>query len=306
MSDASTRAPVRLASRLSRLGDHPFAGVGFVLAAMVVFSTQDTLSKLLVADYSPFEVAWFRYAINVLVLAPFVLRAGGLRLRSRRPGLHIGRGLAVMGSALAFMGALGRMPIADATAINFVSPLATVALSIPMLGERVGPRRWAAVVVGFAGAMIIVRPGGDAFRWAALLPILSAILWALGMVLTRRIEASEPALTTLAWSTLAAVATLSLFLPFVWRPLDGRAIAILAALGVISVLGQYLTILGYMRRPASVLAPLAYTQMVWSTISGLLVFGTAPGASTWLGAAIVVVSGLYVLHRERLSGRAGG
>jgi drug/metabolite transporter (DMT)-like permease len=156
------------------------------------------------------------------------------------------------------------------------------------------------VVIGFAGMLIIVRPGGDAFQLSATLPLLSAVAWAIGMVLTRRIKNAEPPLTTLGISTVVAVVTLTGIMPLVWTPLTLRAALLLLAMGLISILGQYLMILGYSRRPASVLAPLGYTQIVWSTLSGVLVFGAVPGWSTWLGGAIVVASGLYVLRRERV------
>lgn len=271
----------------------------YVLSAMVVFSSQDTLSKILVVDYSPFQIAWCRYAINLLILIPFLLRSRGKVLVSRLPWIQLARGFAVAGSAVVFMAGLGRMPIADATAIQFISPLLITAFSIPFLGERVGPSRWIAVIVGFIGIVIIVRPGSDAFQLGALLPLFSAVLWAIGMVLTRRIKNAESALTTLGISTLVAIAVLTAILPFVWSPLTVRAALLLLAMGLISILGQYLMILGYSRRPASVLAPLSYTQMVWSTISGLVIFGAIPGLSTWIGGAIVVASGLYVLRREQ-------
>jgi drug/metabolite transporter (DMT)-like permease len=279
--------------------------MGYVLMAMIVFSSQDTLSKILVADYSPFQIAWCRYAINLTVLVPFVLRSRGNALKTRMPWIQLARGLAVAGSAVVFMAGLGKMPIADATAIQFVSPLLITAFSIPLLGEKVGARRWTAVIIGFAGILVIVRPGSEAFQLGALLPLFSAALWALGMVLTRRIKNAETPLTTLTISTLVAVAILSAILPFVWTPVTLRAALLLLAMGIISIVGQFLMILGYSRRPASVLAPLSYTQMVWSTLSGVIVFGAIPGLSTWVGGAIVVVSGLYVLRRERVVATAG-
>jgi len=283
-----------------RAESNPALAIGYVLAAMVVFSSQDTLSKILVVDYSPFQIAWCRYAINFLVLIPFLIRSRGHALTTRMPWVQLARGFAVAGSAVVFMAGLGRLPIADATAINFISPLVVTALSIPMLGEKVGPRRWAAVAIGFVGVLIIVRPGSSAFNISALLPLISAILWAIGMVLTRHIKGRESALTTLTYSTIAAVVVLTAILPFIWSPVSARAAVLLLAMGAISVLGQYLMILGYSLRAASVLAPLSYTQMVWSTIAGVVVFGAVPGLSTWFGGAIVVASGLYVLRSERI------
>jgi len=273
----------------------------YVLFTMVIFSTQDTLSKLLVADYSPLQVAWFRFAINTALLAPFVLRARGRPLATKRPMLQLGRGLAVMASVLLFMAGLARMPLADATAINFIAPLIVTALSIPFLGEKVGVRRWSAVAIGFAGALIIIRPGSSAFAPAAVFPVLSATCWAFALVLTRRTRGSDAPLTTLVYSSLVGLVVSSACLPLFWQPLTARAIVLLVAVGVVSVVGHYTLILGYMRGQASALAPLAYTQMIWSTVAGALVFGTVPGPFTWVGAAIVVASGIYVLRRERIA-----
>lgn len=283
--------------------DNVLGAAGFVLGAIVVFSSQDTMSKILVVDYSPIEIAWFRYLVNTLILIPFLLRSRGRILVTRMPWQQTARAGAVLGSAVVFMAALDSLPIADATAINFISPLVVTALSIPMLGERVGLRRWIAVLVGFAGVLVIIRPGSGTFGWAALLPLFSATLWAIGLILTRRMSPTEPALTTLSYSTFLAAIALTLVLPFVWRTPDGEALVLLLVIGVISVTGQYLMIVGYSRAAASVLAPLTYTQMIWSTTLGYLVFNAVPGLFTWIGGAIIVASGLYVLHRQQVRAR---
>ena len=276
----------------------------YIVLSSLVFSTQDTLSKLLVGGYSPFEIAWFRYTINLVILIPFMLRSRGRVLVTAKPWWQIARGLMIVGSSLLFMAGLGLLPIADATAINFASPLLITAFSIPLLGESVGPRRWAAVAIGFGGVLIIVRPGDSAVALPALLPFVSAVLWALGMVVTRRMKTTEPPLTTLCISTIVAVAVLSAMLPFVWRTPDPHAAFLLLLMGLVSILGQYFMILGFSRRAASTLAPFTYVQIIWSTLSGVVVFGAVPGLPTWIGGAIVVASGLYILHRERKLARA--
>lgn len=286
-----------------RSSDNLLGAAGFVLGGIAVFSSQDTLSKMLVVDYSSIEIAWFRYMVNTLILIPFLLRSRGRLLATGMPWLQTARAAAVLGSSVVFMVALGLLPIADATAINFVSPLLVTALSIPLLGEKVGPRRWIAVVVGFAGVLVIVRPGSGAFGWAALLPLLSASFWAMGLVLTRRMSATESGMTTLAYSTFLAAIALTAALPFVWRTPNAHALLWLLVIGVISVVGQYLMIVGYSRAAASALAPLTYTQMIWSTTLGYLVFGAVPGLFTWAGGAIIVASGLYVLHRRQVRAR---
>ena len=293
--------PVTIAVLGARSSEmRPIVAIFYVLMAMFVFSSQDTMSKLLVVDYSPFEIAWFRYGINLVLVSPFLLRTRGRALASKMPWLQLARGAAVAGSAVVFMAGLGRLPLADATAINFVSPLVVTALSIPLLGEKVGPRRWTAVLIGFAGVLIIARPDSATFDIGAVFPMISATLWSIGLILTRRIKGGESALTTLTYSTLVGFIALTILLPFVWQPPTLRAAALLLAIGVVSVVGQYLVILAYRSRPASVLAPLSYTQMIWSTLFGAIIFGAIPGLSTWIGGAIVVISGLYVLRRERV------
>ena len=280
--------------------DSPLVAAGCVLGGVLLFATQDMLSKVLVVDYSPLEIAWVRYGINTILILPFMVRHHGRALRTRVPLLQGARSLAVLTSAVIFMAGLGYLPQADATSISFLSPLLVTALSIPLLGEKVGIRRWTAVAIGFVGMLVIVRPGSSAFQLPALLPIASASFWALALVLTRRLGVSEAGLTTLTYSTVLPAVILTLLLPFFWRTPDARAVILMLAIGVVSVLAQYLTILGYSKRPASSLAPLTFTQLVWATMYGYLVFDAIPGPWTWLGAAIIVASGLYTFRRERI------
>ncbi len=166
-------------------GERTLTGIAMVLAAMVLFSAMDGISKYLAVDYHPIEIAALRQLFTVLALLPFIVRSP-LALRTARPLLQIGRGLCMFCSSILFIVGLSHLPIADASAIGFVSPLLVTALSIPFLGEKVGIRRWTAVIVGFGGVMIVVRPGTGAFDPAALFPLGSAAAWALGLILTRR------------------------------------------------------------------------------------------------------------------------
>jgi len=296
---ASSKSAPAAASRA--VEDRPLLAIGFVLLALMVFSGMDAISKLLVREYSPILITWGRYAVNMALLLPFVLRAGVAPLGGMGIAMQVGRGIAMVGSAALFVAGLSHLQLADAIAISFVSPLLVTALSIPFLGERVGIRRWAAVVTGFAGILIIIRPGSSAFDFASLFPLGSSTCWAFGLVLTRRIGSDAPPLTTLLYTTGVACLVLSGFLPWVWQPIDGRALALIATMGVLSAAGQYFLLMGYMRGPASLLAPFSYVQIISSTFWGVVLFGAIPGSSTWIGAAIVVASGLYVFHRERVT-----
>jgi drug/metabolite transporter (DMT)-like permease len=280
-------------------GERTLTGIAMALVAMFLFSGMDGLSKYLAVDYHPIEIAAMRQFFTTLALLPFILRSP-LALRTARPLLQIGRGLCMFCSSILFIFGLSHLPIADASAIGFVSPLLVTALSIPLLGEKVGIRRWSAVIVGFTGVMIVVRPGTGAFNPAALYPLASAAAWALGLILTRIMRNSDQVLTTIFYSTLVGLVIGGAALPFVWRTPDLAGLGLMAAMGLLSTISQTLLISAFARAAASILAPFSYSQMVWSTLIGYFVFATLPDALTWIGAAVVIASGLYTLHRERI------
>ena len=287
----------------SRSGaERPFAAIALVLLAVALFSVMDALSKLMAERFDPAEVVWGRYLAILLLLATPMLRRPR-RLVPTRPRLQLLRGVLVLGAALLFVAGLQRLALADATAIAFVSPLLVTALSIPLLGEQVGVRRWSAVAVGFVGVLVVIRPGSGAIGIAALLPLSSASCWALAIVLTRRMGHTDAPLTTLFYSSLVGFVLSAAALPLVWQTPRAIDWAMLAAMGLLSATSQYLFILGLARGAASLLASFSYSQIVWSTTMGFLVFGSVPTAWTWAGAALIVGSGLYVAHRERVRAR---
>ena len=284
-------------------GERHLAAIGLVLLAVALFSAMDAMSKLLAADYDPIEIVWGRYLAILVLLAPAALRRP-LLLLTAQPMLQAVRGVCVLASALLFIAGLARLPIADATAIGFASPLLVTALSIPILGEEVGVRRWSAVGIGFLGVLIVVRPGSGAVGAAALLPLFSAVCWAMSLVVTRRMRRADTPLTTLLYSTAIGFVLSGAALPVVWHAPSLSAAAMLAAMGMLSASGQYLLIAGLTRGDASLLAPFTYSQIVWATLTGYFVFGTVPTSWTWCGAAVIVASGIYIAHRERVRHRA--
>ena len=281
---------------------HVLAAIGLVLSAMLLFTLSDASAKYLVGGgISPLQVLFVRYAVVVLLLAPALwLRRRDRPWSTRRAPLHVLRGLLLAGSALLFIVALHDLPLALCTAISIAAPLYVTALSMPLLGEPVGRRRWAAVAVGFLGVLIILRPGASAFQWPMLLPVVSSLFWALSLIITRLMRTSERALTVLAWSSvIGALACTPLALPL-WQSPSALQWAVLIGIGLANAAGQYLVIHAFMMAPASVLAPFSYSTIVWSTLFGLLIFGNVPDATTFIGAAVLIGAGLYVWHRERV------
>jgi drug/metabolite transporter (DMT)-like permease len=303
----------RVTPQASDRQDEPMRGIPLLLSAIVLFSISDAMAKHLGQSLPAVEVAWLRYlAFFGLVLLPLARRGGSRFVASRAPGLQVLRGLGVVGSALFFIMALQHLPMAEATAINFVSPVFVTVLSIFFLAERVGWRRWSAIAVGMVGMLIIVRPGSEVFSLAALLPVVSSAAWACAIVVTRRMGSLDPPETTLLWTAGVGFLVLSLLLP-VAVLLRGQGLAMPEAgqvglgllIGLVSSVAQWLVVLAYRAAPATVLAPFSYSQLLTSGLLGLLVFGNAPDGWTLLGAAVIAASGLYTAHRERVRSRGG-
>ncbi|WP_426955880.1 DMT family transporter [Muricoccus radiodurans] len=287
--------------------DRPLRGILLITASIALFSVSDALAKLLTGSLPPVEVGWLRYVtFFALTLTPFLFRRNAFSraLRPKAPGLQLLRGLGMLGSAIAFIFALRVMPIAEATAINFVSPAFITALSIPVLGEVVGWRRWTAVAVGLVGVLIVIRPGTGAFGVEALLPIATAATWACAAVITRRLaSAGDGPEVTLFWSAGVGLVVLTAALPFDFVVPTAGQVGLGVLVGVISSVGHSLVVLAYRAAPASVIAPFSYLQLLFSTLMGIILFGAAPDRWTALGAVIITASGLYTAHRERVRAR---
>ncbi len=297
---ATAPAPQVSLAAVEARSDEPLAGILIVVASMIVFSASDATAKYLTQSLPAVEIAWLRYATFVLLITPALVRHGGAGLRSRNPRLQLVRGCGLLGSSLLFILAISYMPMADATATSFVSPLFTTALSIPLLGETVGVRRWAAIVVGIIGVVIVVRPGTTAFNPAAVFPLLSAASWSMALVITRKMSGTDGTTTMLTYAAGTGFVALSAALPVVWVTPDLAQVALGIFIGVASSVGQWLVVLAYRRAEASVLAPFSYTQIVWSSLLGMAIFGNVPDLETVTGAAIIVASGIYTAHRERV------
>ena len=281
--------------------DRPFRGIALILASTVFLGASDVTAKYLSATLPSIEIAWIRFLVFALIMSPAMVPGSPLyALRSQRPGLQAMRGVALLGSSLFFISGLRFLPIAEASATGFVAPLFVTALSIVFLGETVGVRRWLATAVGLIGVLIILRPGTGAFHPAAFFPIVSALAWACTLIMTRMMSGRDHAITTMTYSSIVGVCILSALVRFVWVAPSWHDILFGIFIGLASTAGQWIVVLAFRYADASVLAPFSYTQLLWVSILGFVIFGEVPDVWTVTGAVFIVGSGLYTAHRERV------
>lgn len=283
--------------------DDPLRGIALFLAATTLFSVADTIAKFLTADLPIVQINWMRYLIFAAMALVLSTRTAGHPFRVQRPRLQLLRGVCVVSSSVLFIYGIREIPLAEAASIGFVAPVFITMLSIPLLGEVVGIRRWAAVVVGLVGVLVVMRPGTGAFQPAALLVVASASCWSLGLILTRKMAGTERAATTLLWSASTGLVVLSVLLPFNFRIPTLAQLGLALVQGTLSSVGQWMVIQAHRTAPASTLAPIIYVQLIWSTIAGYVVFAAFPDHWTIVGATIIIGSGLYTAHRERIRAR---
>jgi drug/metabolite transporter (DMT)-like permease len=282
----------------------PAAGILLLLAALTILPVMDGCAKLLSRHLPVYEVSWARYVVHWAFLAPLLLvRYGWRAFRPARIGMQIGRSAVLLVSTVLFFFGLAYMPQADTLALFFVSPLIATALSPVLLGEKVGPRRLAAVAIGFLGALIVIRPGFGVFRWPALFGLSAGLAYAFYALATRRLAGSAPPLVTAGFTALVGAVLLSLAAPLYWVAPSAADIGLMLAVGGIAAIGHYLLILAYERAPASLLAPFGYYEIVGAVAVGYLFFGDFPDRWTWLGIAVLAASGIYIALRERRLGR---
>lgn len=281
--------------------DRPLRGILLLLAATICLGTSDVTSKYLSTTLPSIEIAWIRFLVFLLIMVPAMVPGSRLySLRTSQRSLQLWRGAAVLGSSVLFISGLRFLPIAEASATSFIAPLLVTALSIPFLGERVGLRRWIATAIGLAGVLIILRPGTGAFHIAAVFPLVSASAWACALIMTRMMSGKEHAATTMAYSSIVGFAIVTALVPFVWVNPTWHDILFGVIIGIASTAGQWIVVLAFRYADASVLAPFSYTQLLWVSFLGFVVFGEIPDGWTTTGAVIIVASGLYTAHRERV------
>lgn len=283
--------------------DEPIPAIGLAVLAGILFSCSDACAKQLALTLPPIEIAWLRWCGFLLFVTPAIVRTRGGVLRSQAPLLQVGRSLGLLGSSLLFVIGLQFLPLASATTIGFVSPLLVTALSMPLLGERVGWRRWAAVGAGLAGVLIVVRPGSGTFGIAAAYPLSSAACWAVGVILTRKLAGIDRPWTAMCYTAGVGFVVLGAAVPLVFVPPSLADLGLAACMAAAASVAQLLVVLAFGRAPASLLAPFTYVQLVWATAFGMVLFATVPDGWTWVGASVIIASGLYTAHRERVRAR---
>jgi len=282
--------------------DHPLRrALPLVVLAGVFFSTLDATAKYLVRDHTLFLVVWARYVGQMLVTTPIAWhRVGPGFWRTSNLRIQLVRSLCLVIATLCFFGGLRYLPLAEASAITFLAPMCAIVLSMPVLGERPTRARWTSAIVGFAGILVLLRPGSAVFHPATGFLVLAAISNALYQLLTRKLPNDTPH-TTLFYSGLVGAAGLSLGLPFVETPdvMTVRDAMFLLVLGLLAGLGHWALIAAFLRAPASLIAPFTYLHMIWATFYGFAIFGQLPDALSAVGMAIIVASGVGLMLHER-------
>ena len=278
--------------------------IAMLVIAYVFFTGLDATAKLLSSEFETALIVWFRNIVSfgmvVVVLGP----VGTTRaLACNRLWLQILRGLLLLLSTLFNFLALRHLPLVITVSIMFSAPLMITALSVPILKETVGIRRWMAVLAGFIGVLVILRPGLGGLHWSAVFSALAALSFSLYSITTRLVSYTDSSKTSWVYSALVATALITPVLPFVWQsPGDLTSWALMLSMGLYGGIGHYLMIAAHQRAPSSVLAPFIYTHIISMATAGYLLFGDVPTPMTLVGVAIIIASGLYVLHRERLRG----
>ena len=282
----------------------PLAAAGWMLAAVASFSLMDAGMKLLSAHYPPLQVTLLRGAASLPFVLVWVLASAGVRsIVPVRWGLHLLRGVLGIVMIGCFVFALKRMPLSTAYSIYFVAPLLVAALSVPLLGEKVGPRRWTAIGIGLLGVVVVLRPGVDGLvSLPGLMVLLAATAYAIAAVTVSLLTRTDTPQSMVVWFLAIMAVGAGLAAIPGWVPLRWEHAALILGMGLAGAFGQIALTSAFMRGDASMIAPLEYTGLVWVIAWDWLLWQTLPDAATWTGAAIIVASGLYLLRRERTVG----
>lgn len=274
-------------------------GIGFAVLAFLLFSAMDMMIKQLTGDYPVQQMLFLSALFAMFPISLAIWRTGGAaKLRTRRPLTHLLRGCTGMAASFASIYAFSSMPMSDVYALLFATPLLVTALSVPLLGEKVGWRRWSAITVGFAGVMIMLQPGESTIGLGTLAALAAAIFASLSVILVRKLSATESTASIALYSNLLIAITMGAWAFTDYRTMPFTDLALAASAGMAGGLALLALISAYRRAAAAVIAPFQYSQMIWGVLFGYWVFGDAPSVVVLLGSTVVIASGLYILHRE--------
>ena len=285
----------------------PAVAVLLIIASGTALAGMDALAKFLALEVPIIMVLWGRYFFHtVITFGAYSAKTRSLRfLRARRPGLQFLRAAALFGATFFMYLAITRMPLGDAAAIQFLAPVLVTALSGLLLGEYVGPRRWMGVACGFIGVLLVARPGSGVLGWNALLPLATAVLLAIYMMMTRIIRNQDDPATTTFYSTALGALVLSALVIFYWQTLSNFQWGLMIAMGAAGAGGHFMLVKAFHSAEASMLAPFTYAQVLAAILWGYLLFADIPSPWTVSGAGVVIASGLYVWYRETRAARPG-
>lgn len=281
--------------------DNPVRGALLVSGAALMFASMGGLIRVVSAQMPNEQVVFFRNLFGLLVLVPILWQRGGrIELKTAHPGLHLVRSLFGLAAMYCFFYALSILPLADAVLLNFTAPLFIPFVAILWLGEGVGGRLWAAIVIGFSGVLLILKPGSGLYGGAALIGLASGAFAAVAMVSLRKLSATEPPLRVVVY--YGVICTLVSCVPMLlsWRAVEPRLLLMLAAAGGFATMGQYLLSRGYGCAPAAQIAPFTYTSVVFAAVYGWLFWQELPGWTSAAGALLVVIAGVLAMRRQRL------
>ncbi len=286
---------------MSSIGRHnmPVKAVLLMIGSVTCFSVQDAAYKWLTDGYDVTQILFFGRIFALPLAVVLAMRAGGIRtLATRRPLAHLGRACCTIVTLMLFLYGLRILPLADAIAIGFAAPLFTTALSVPLLKERVGPRRWAAVLIGFVGVLVILQPGSTGFSFGGLLALGSAFTYAFLLIISRALASTESGPSLMFWNSLGMFVVMGTAMLWEWRTPVGHDIWVFAAIAMIGAIGQFFVTEAFRFGEVSLLVPIEYLGLIWATLLGYLLWDQVPTAMVLAGAGIIIASSAYIIHRE--------
>ncbi len=278
---------------------HPIiAGILFMIAAVGCFAAMNMFVKLVGPGYHPFEAVFFRNSIAAVMVIPFVFFSGGLKiLKTKRPVGHAARSLMGFAGNASFFAAYQTIALADGMAIAMSVPIFATLFAIPILGERVGWHRWAAILVGFGGVLIALKPGGSVAT-GSLFALSGTLCWAMTISFVKKLSTTESPYTIVFYYMLTGAVIATASLPWIWVTPSPQALLFYFCAGIVGGLGQITMTFALKMAPASVVSPFEYTQIAWAVLFDLAIWGATPATTTVIGAAVVILTGLYIFRRE--------